>query len=69
MSVQDSPVGDWVSRGLLQGWGTECGSGCMGPFEGVHHYLHYLHHSLTSGQTTGKEHSPAHQQKIALEVY
>ena len=26
---------------------------CMGPFEGVSHYLHYLHHSLASGQTTG----------------
>jgi len=22
------------------------------------HYLHYLYHSLASGQTTGKEHSP-----------
>ena len=26
--------------------GTECSSTCMGPFEGGHHYLHYLHHSL-----------------------
>ena len=43
-------------------WGTEC----MGPFEGGHHYLHYLHHSLASGQTTG---SPAHQQKIGLKIY
>ena len=31
----------------------------MGPFEGGHHYLHYLHHSLASGQTTGREHSPS----------
>ena len=22
--------------------GTECSSACMGPFEGGHHYLHYL---------------------------
>ena len=27
--------------------------------EGLNH-LHYLHHSLVSGQTTGREHSPAH---------
>ena len=43
------------------GSGTECGSVCMGPFEGGQHYLHYLHHSLVSGQTTWSEHSPAHQ--------
>ena len=53
----------------VQGWGTECSSVCMGPFEGGHHYLHYLHHSLASGQTTGREHSPAHQQKIELKIY
>ena len=47
---------------------TECGSVCMGPFEGGHHYLHYFHHSLVSGQT-GREHSPAHQQKIGLKIY
>ena len=34
-----------------------------------HHYLHYLHHSLVSGQTTGREHSPTHQQKIGLKIY
>ena len=27
------------------------------------------HHSLASGQTTGREHSPAHQQKIGLKIY
>ena len=26
--------------------GTEGSSACRGPFEGGHHYLHYLHHSL-----------------------
>ena len=31
-------------------WGTECSSACMGPFEGGHHYLHYLHHSFSSVQ-------------------
>ena len=37
--------------------GTECSSACMGPFEEGRHYLHYLHHSLASGQKTGREHS------------
>ena len=41
----------------------------MGPFEGGHHYLYYLHHSLASGQATGREHSFAHQQKIGLKIY
>ena len=69
----------WVSRSL-QGrcrltvaccrfGGTEWGSACMGPFEGSRNYLHYLHHSLASGQTTGREHSPAHQQKVGLKLY
>ena len=48
---------------------TGCSSVCMEPFEEGHHYLHYLHHSLVSGQTTGKEQSPAHQQKIGLKIY
>ena len=45
---------------------TEGPSACMGPFEGSCHYLHYLHHSLASGQITGREHSPTLQQKIGL---
>ena len=61
MSVQESPAEAWVGGGLLQSGGSECSSVCMGPFEGGRHYLHYLHHSLASGQTTGGEHSPAHQ--------
>ena len=69
----------WVSRSLRQKCGpavaccrvggTECSSVCMGPFEGDHLYLHYLHHSLASGQLTGREHSPTHQQKIGLKIY
>ena len=43
--------------------GTECSSACKGSFEGGRHYLHYLHHSLVSDQTTGREHRAAHQQK------
>ena len=34
ISVQESSVEVWVGNGLLQGWGTECSSACMGPFEG-----------------------------------
>ena len=49
--------------------GMECGSASTGPFEGGPHYLHYLHHSLASGQTTWREHSPALQQTIGLKIY
>ena len=28
-----------------------------------------VHHSLASGQTTGREHNPAHQEKIGLKIY
>ena len=69
MSVHVSLVEPWVSSGLLQSQGTECSSVCMGSFEGGHYYLHYLHHSLVLGQTTGREHSTAHQQKIGLKIY
>ena len=30
--------------------GTECSSTFMRSFEGGHHYLHYLHHSLAPGK-------------------
>ena len=69
----------WVSRclwwrpGLVVACcrvaGTECISACMGPFEGGRHYLQYFHHSLASGQVTGREHSPTLQQKIGLKIY
>ena len=49
MNVKESPAEAWVSGGLRQGWGTECSSACMGPFEEGHHYLQYLHHSLAPG--------------------
>ena len=39
--------------------GTEYSVVCMGPFEGGHHYLHYLHHSLASGQITGRKPCPS----------
>ena len=69
----------WVSRSLQQRCGsgvaccrvggTECSIACMETFEEGHHYLHYLHHNLASGQTTRKEPSPTHQQKIGLNIY
>ena len=56
----------WQRRGsavaCCRDGGTECSSVGVGPLEGGRHYLHYLHHSLVSGQTTGREHSLAHQQ-------
>ena len=64
VSVQESPVEVWVGSGLLQGQGH--GVWCTRPLGGDHHYLHYLHHSLASGQKTGREHSPTHQQKFPL---
>ena len=54
VSAQESPVEAWVCGGLLQGqghWVQQCV--CVGLFEGGCHYLHYLHHSLISGQATG----------------
>ena len=69
MSVQESLAEAWVGCGLLHSGGSECSCVCMGPFEVDRHYLHYLHHSLASGQTTGGEHTPTHQQKIGLKIY
>ena len=50
----------WMSRSLWQRHGsavaccriggTEHSIACMGPFEGGHHYFHYLHHSLAPGK-------------------
>ena len=48
---------------------TEYNSAGISPFEGSCHYRHYPYRSLPSGQTTGREHSPTHQQKIGLKIY
>ena len=56
VSVQESLAEVWVSSSLLQGWGTECSSACMGAFEGGRHYLHYLHIiSIPVGKTSLEE--------------
>ena len=41
----------------------------MGPFERGCQYFAYLYHSLASGQTKGREHSPTQQQEIGLKSY
>ena len=69
VSVQESLGAVWVGSGLLQVRGTKCDSVCTEPFEGGRHYLHFLHHSLVSGQTTGGEQSPTHRQKVGLKIY
>ena len=66
VSVQEYPAEAWVSGGLLQGQGHWVQHCVHGAFWRRLHYLHYLHHSLFSGQTKGREHSPAHQQKVWL---
>ena len=32
-------------------------------------FIHYPYHSLSSGQTTGRENSPIHQQNVGLKIY
>ena len=46
--------------------GTEYHSPGKSPFEGGLHCRHHPYHSSTSGQTTGREHSPTHQQKTGF---
>ena len=72
VSVQKSLAEGWINSCLLQGQGHN--SACTRPFEGGRHYLHdpslsSLHCILVSGQTTGREHSPAHQHKIGWKIY
>ena len=55
--------------GMGQQWPATGLGACMGPFEGGCHCLHHLHYSLASGQIAGREHNPAHQQKIGLKIY
>ena len=64
MNIQGSLAEAWSEVAWCRVGGTECSSACMGPVEGGQHYFHYLQHSLASGQITGREHSPIHQQKI-----
>ena len=56
--------GAWVVLACCRVGGTECSSACTGPFEGDLHYLHYLHHSSASVQTTGGNTAPAINRKL-----
>ena len=69
VSVQESLAEAQIEVACWRVGDTECGSLCTEPFAEGHHYLHYLQHSLVPGQTTGREHRPAHQQKIGLKIY
>ena len=74
--LYDGINGKLLQEGLCHtpGCCTQSPCSCRGPFGGGRHYLPYLHHSfglktMASGQTTGRGHSPAHQQKIELKIY
>ena len=75
LSIWVPPVEVWVSSGLPQKQGLwqqqswEVQYAGISTFEGGLHYCHYPYHSLASGQTTGREHSPTHQQTIGLKIY
>ena len=62
--VQECLAEAWLGGSLLQGRSTECSSTCMGSFEGGHHYLHYLHHSLATGKQQGGNTAPAINRKL-----
>ena len=64
VSAQESLAEVWVSSGLLQCRGSEYGSACMGPFERGGHYLHYLLHTLVSGQQQGGNTAPRINKKL-----
>ena len=67
VSVQESPAEAWVDDSACHGVrSTEYNSPGTSPFEGGH--CHYPYHSLASGQITGREHSPTHQQKTGLKI-
>ena len=73
--VQKSLAEMWVDSGLTQCQGhwiqqsQEPQLTGISHLEGGQHYCHYPCHSLASGQTTGREHSPTHPQKIGLKIY
>ena len=68
-TVQESPAEVWVDGGLLQSRGTDYSSPGMLVFVLMKEVAIATYHSLVSGQTTGREHSSIHQQKIGLKIY
>ena len=72
VSFQESPAEAWVSRGLLQGqqqWMRQCVHRAFRRRSSLSSWPPWPDHSLVSGQTTGREYSPAHWQKIGLKIY
>ena len=66
MNVQEFPVELWLGGGLLQGWALSAAVYAWGLMEAATTFI--IYHSLASGQITGREQSPAHQQKIGLKI-
>ena len=64
MSVQECPVEAWVDSGLPWGQGHWIQRSWPKSF-----WRRTPYHGLASCQTTGREHSPTHQQKIGLKIY
>ena len=69
VSVQEPQQRSGSAVACCNAGDTECSRARMGPSEGGRRYLHDLHHSLATGQTTWREHCPAHQQKVGLKIY
>ena len=61
VSVQESPAEAWVSGGWLGLGALSEAVSAWDLLKEVSIIFIILHHSLASGQTTGREHSPAHQ--------
>ena len=69
VSVWESPEAPWVDSGLLWGQGQWVQQSWHKSFWRRSPLPPLPYHSLVSGQTTGKEHSPTPQQKIGLNIY
>ena len=70
VSVQESSAEAWVSGGLLQG--RRALSAAVHAWDLLKEVIIIFITStisMASGQTTGREHSPTHQQKIGLKIY
>ena len=67
VNVQESPVDVWVDSGLPRGQRHEYNS--PGSRDMLASVLLKEVTITPTGQTTGREHSPTHQQKIGLKIY
>ena len=69
VSVQESLAEAWVGGGLLQGCYALSAAVCEWDLLKKITNIVINSISLASGQTTGTEHSPTHQQKIGSKIY